>query len=121
MSISRILYVGQYLLAIVVLFQLKNSHIWGQNRVKKNIDLIEDVHNSRRSDIYPKKYAAPELSWVKYGDEDVDWALLVNAWLCVEDKKGNKSNNKEKELVIYSYQDFNLTEVCRVPPSYLFS
>ena len=120
MSLSiRILHVGQYLLAVFVLFQIKNSYVWVRNCLNTTIDFVEDVHNSRRSGINSRKYLTPDLSWIKYGEEDVDWALLVNAWLCVQNKKGNESSRKsknEKELVIYSHQHFNLTEVWKVHP-----
>ena len=56
----------------------------------------------------------PDLSWIQYGKEKSDWALLVNSWLCVQGKPdfgGRIKPRGEKELIIYSEQDFNLTKV----------
>ena len=55
-----------------------------------------------------------DLSWIQYGKEKSDWALLVNSWLCVQgkpDSGGRVKPRGEKELIIYSEQDFNLTKV----------
>ena len=114
-----ILRVRQCLLVIIVLFQIRNSYLW--ERLSKINYLSQDVRIPRRSNIFSRKYFDPDLSWIKYGEEATDWALLVNAWLCVQHKKGNGSSQKsksEKELVIYSYQDFNLTEVSK---AYVFN
>ena len=107
--------VGQFLLVIIVLLQIRNSYIW--ERLRKINYLSQDGHYPSRNNIYSRKYFSPDLSWIKYGEEDTDWALLVNAWLCVQHKTRNGSSQKykrRKELVIYSYQEFNLTKVSKV-------
>ena len=55
-----------------------------------------------------------DLSWIQYGKEKFDWALVVNSWFCVHEKTNSQGRIKprgEKELIIYSEQDFNLTKV----------
>ena len=47
-----------------------------------------------------------ETQWIKYGEEDTDWALLVNTLTCVE-----RDNDTHKKLVIYSSKNFYLNNV----------
>ena len=48
-----------------------------------------------------------ETQWIKYGKEDTDWALLVNTWICTE-----KDNDTHKKLVLYSFKNLHLNNVC---------
>ena len=48
----------------------------------------------------------PDFVWKKYGREHFDWALIVNAWLCVRRNKPN-----ETILVVYSGAQLNVTKV----------
>ena len=49
---------------------------------------------------------ASAFKWIKYGNDVSDWALVVNAHLCIE-----RTRNKKSNLVIYSFEDINLKEV----------
>ena len=50
-----------------------------------------------------------DLQWLKYGKDKSDVALLVNAWLCLEDK--TRVRNR-KNIVIYSSEHVDLHKVC---------
>ena len=47
-----------------------------------------------------------ETQWIKYGEEDTDWALLVNTWICTE-----KDNDTHKKLMVYSSKNLHLNNV----------
>ena len=71
------------------------------------------LKNFQRFSLPNKVWSKPKsnFTWVKYGYQDSDWALLCSSWLCVEgdgaDEKGNKS------LVVYSSEDFVFSEVSK--------
>ena len=46
-----------------------------------------------------------DFSWIKYGFESSDWALLVDTSLCIE------GSVNRKRLVIYTSQEYNLEKV----------
>ena len=52
-----------------------------------------------------------KFTWVKYGYQDSDWALLCTSWLCVEDNGASK--NRSKSLIVYSSEDFPFSEVSK--------
>ena len=60
--------------------------------------IAANIRGSRNSD--------PDFVWKKYGREIFDWALIVNAWLCI---RRNISN--ETKLVVYSGAQLNVTKV----------
>ena len=66
--------------------------------VNKLAARIVDESKLRLSGTQGVPRAHQDFEWIKYGPEYMDWALLVNAWLCVE----NSSNGTGKELVVYS-------------------
>ena len=52
----------------------------------------EFVHVTQQDERKLKK----EISWIQYGKEREDRALLINTWLCIEVKEN------KRELVVYS-------------------
>ena len=49
----------------------------------------------------------PDFVWKKYGREKLDWALILNAWLCVR-----RNNPNETKLMVYSGNQLSVTKVC---------
>ena len=83
------------------LFRLKKSVVVDQNHSTvpvHTIKILANVHGSSKSNT--------DFVWQKYGREQVDWALIVNAWLCVQRESANETN-----LVAYSDDQVQVTKV----------
>ena len=82
-------------------FSLQKSVVIDHNRESvpaNKMKILANVHGSSKSN--------PDFVWQKYGREESDWALIVNAWLCVQREYANKTN-----LVAYSDDQVEVTKV----------
>ena len=52
-----------------------------------------------------------DLLWFQYGKETSDIALIVNTWLCVENRTKREGQEIHSDLVIYSSENIRLNKV----------
>ena len=65
----------------------------------------QDYNKDETNDVEFKEQSyhnSSDFLWIKYGREHVDWALMVNAWLCIE-----KENKNGSRLKVYSIDDID--------------
>ena len=79
---------------------LRNEHL-------KEITTTNYVNNFNTETFKRDTEMRNEKQWIKYGEEDTDWALLVNTWICTEE-----DNDTHKKLVAYSSKNLHLNNVC---------
>ena len=54
--------------------------------------IVEQDDKKHKNDRVELKYHnSSDFLWIKYGREEVDWALVVNAWLCIEREISNRT------------------------------
>ena len=85
---------------VIVLFLHLNIHCTfsGKRGFDKNCHYDRSILNMQND---------ANFTWIKYGNEEKDWAFLVNAWLCFE----RSTDHKKMNLIIYSSKDVILEKV----------